>query len=96
MVYHRLIRNSHRRCFINIYVKIRRSTPVPESLNRSLLIKGLKAATLLTKRLWYRCFPVNFAHFFYKTAFLKKHIRATASGSFWNFGISLALIFWRK
>ena len=26
-------------------------------------VAGLKPATLLNKRLWYRCFPVNFAKF---------------------------------
>ena len=37
----------------------------------SFLIKCLKPATLLQKRLWHRCFPVNFAKFlrtfFYRT-----------------------------
>ena len=34
-------------------------------------VAGIRPATLLTKRLWYRCFPVNFAKFlrilFYRT-----------------------------
>ena len=34
-------------------------------------VAGLRPATLLKKRLWYRCFPVNFAkflgHLFYRT-----------------------------
>ena len=33
--------------------KIRRKTPA----------RGLRPATLLKKRLWYRCFPVNFVQF---------------------------------
>ena len=38
--------------------KIHRKAPVPESLfNRG---EGLRLATLLKKRLWHRCFPVNF------------------------------------
>ena len=28
-----------------------------------ILLRDLKAATLLKKRLWHRCFPVNFAKF---------------------------------
>ena len=28
-----------------------------------ILLIGLKAATLLKKRLWHRCFPVNFEEF---------------------------------
>ena len=39
---------------------------------------GLRPATLLKKRLWYRCFPVNFAKFS-KTYFFTEHLRATAS-----------------
>ena len=34
----------------------------------------LKPATLLKKRLWHRCFPVNFAKFLRKP-FLKEHLR---------------------
>ena len=41
-------------------------------------VAGLKAATLLKKRLWYRCFPVNFARFL-QTPFFKKNHRLTAS-----------------
>ena len=41
---------------------------------------GLRPATLFKKRLWHRCFPVNFAEFL-RTTFLTKHLRATASGA---------------
>ena len=34
----------------------------------------LRPATLLKKRLWYRCFPVNFAEFL-RTPFLTEYIR---------------------
>ena len=34
----------------------------------------LRPAALLKKRLWYRCFPVNFAKFL-KTPFLTEHLR---------------------
>ena len=36
--------------------------------------KGLRPATSLKKRLWHRCFPVNFAKFL-RTPFLKEHLR---------------------
>ena len=35
--------------------------PVPESLFNK--VAGLRPATLLKKRLWYKCFPMNFAKF---------------------------------
>ena len=34
-------------------------------------------ATLLQKRLWHRCFPVNFAKFL-RTPFFTEHLRETA------------------
>ena len=37
-------------------------------------IAGLRPATLLKKRLWHRCFPVNFAKFL-RTPFLTEHFR---------------------
>ena len=48
--------------------KIHRKTPVPETFfNR---VVGLRPATLLKKRFWYRCFPVNFVKFL-RTIFLQ-------------------------
>ena len=41
-------------------------------------VAGLRPATLLKKRLWHRCFPVNFAKFL-KTPFLRN-----TCGCFWN------------
>ena len=35
---------------------------------------GLRPATLLKKRLWHRCFPVNFAKFL-RTPFFIEHLR---------------------
>ena len=52
--------------------KIHRKTPVPESLFNK--VAGLRPATLLKKRLWHRCFPVNFAKFL-RTPFLTKHLQ---------------------
>ena len=37
-------------------------------------VAGLKPATLLKKRLWHRCFPVNFAKFL-RTPLLTEHLR---------------------
>ena len=36
-------------------------------------VSGLRAATLLKKRLWYKCFPVNFSKFLrnVKTSFYR-------------------------
>ena len=40
--------------------------------------KRLRPATLLKKRLWHRCFPVNFVKFL-KTLFVTEHVWANAS-----------------
>ena len=37
-------------------------------------VAGLRPATLLKKKLWHRCFPVNFAKFL-RTPFLTEHLR---------------------
>ena len=37
-------------------------------------VAGLRSATLLKKRLWHRCFPVNFAEFL-RTLFFTEHLR---------------------
>ena len=41
-------------------------------------VAGLRPAALLKKRLWHRCFPVNFAKFL-RTPFFTEHLHATAS-----------------
>ena len=48
---------------------------MPESLNK---VTDLRLPTLLKKRLWRRCFPVNFAKFL-RTSFLTKHLWGPAS-----------------
>ena len=48
-------------------LKIHRKTPAPEFLLKD-------PATLLKKRLCYRCFPVNFVKFL-RTPFLKEHLQ---------------------
>ena len=50
--------------------KIHRKIPVPESFLIKLQALGLRPGTLLTKRLWYRYFPVNFVKFL-RTPFLQ-------------------------
>ena len=53
------------------YIETGTSTPVPERL---FLIKlQVSPATLLKKRLWDRCFHVNFAKFL-RTAFFIEHL----------------------
>ena len=37
-------------------------------------VAGLRLATLLKKRLWHRCLPVNFATFL-RTPFFTEHLR---------------------
>ena len=51
-----------------VFCKIYRKTPVPETL---------RPATLFKKKLWHRCFPVNFAKFL-ETLFSTEHLWATA------------------
>ena len=58
--------------------KFYRKTPVPESFFNKVV--GLKPATLLKKRLWYRCFPVNFVKFL-RTLFFTEHLWTTASNN---------------
>ena len=50
--------------------------------------RSLMPATLLKKRLWHRCFPVNFAKFL-RTPFLQK----TFGGWFWWYELTLAVIY---
>ena len=51
-------------------------------------MSGLRPATLLKKRLWHRCFPVNFAKF--SKYLFTEHFRMTASES--TFYILVALL----
>ena len=44
-----------------------------------ILLRGLKATTLLKKRLWHRCFSANIAKFSRNNFFIE-HIWATALG----------------
>ena len=68
-------RNSNRRCSVRKGVLKNFKEFTGKHLCQNLFInKGLRSVTLLKKRLWHRCFPVNFARFL-RTAFLKGHLR---------------------
>ena len=61
-----LFRSSHQRCSIKIGVLKNLTKFTGKHLCQSLFfnkVAGLRPATLLKKRLWHRCFPVNFAKF---------------------------------
>ena len=47
----------------------------------------LRPATLLKKRLWHRCFPVNFSCDISKNTFFTEHVCATASVVLYDFQI---------
>ena len=49
-------------------------------------IIGLRSATLLRKRLWHSCFPVNFAKFIRTPFFIEQYC-----GCFWKVLLSIAL-----
>ena len=68
-------RSSHRICSVRKVVLRNFAKFIGKHLFQSLFfnkIAGIRPATLLKKRLWHRCFPVNFAkskeHLFYRTS----------------------------
>ena len=68
-----IVRSSHRRCSIKKGVLRNFTKFKGKHLCQSLFINknaGLRPAILLKKRLWHKCFPVNFAKFL-KTSFLQ-------------------------
>ena len=68
-----LSRSSHRRCSVTRGVLGNFGKFTGKHLCQSLFfnkVAGLRPATLLKKRLWHRCFPVNFAKFL-RTPFLQ-------------------------
>ena len=67
------IRSSHQRCSIRKGVLKNFTKFTGKHLRQSLFfekVAGLRAATLLKKKLWHRCFPVNFVKFS-RTTFLQ-------------------------
>ena len=63
-------RCSVKKVFLEISQNSQENTCARVSL---LIVAGLRSATLLKKRLWRRCFPVNFAKFL-RTPFLTEHL----------------------
>ena len=60
------IRSSHQRCFVKkVFLEISQNSQESTCARTSFSIKLQAAApaTLLKKRLWHRCFPMNFAKF---------------------------------
>ena len=67
-------RSSHQRCSLRKGVPRNFAKFTGKHPCQSLFLNkvtGLRAATLLKKRLWHRCFPVNFVKFL-RTPFLQK------------------------
>ena len=72
-----LLRSSYQRCSIRKGVLKNFAKFTGKHLCQSIIINkgvGLRPAALLKKRLWHRCFPVNFAEFL-RTPFFKEHLR---------------------
>ena len=68
-----ICRSSHRRCSLRKGVLRNFVKFTGKHLCQSLLfnkVAGLRPATLLKKKLWHRCFPINFVKFL-RTAFLR-------------------------
>ena len=68
-----MIRSSHRTSSVRKGILRNFAKFTGKHLRQSLFfnkVAGLRPATLLKKRLWRRCFPVNFAKFL-KTPFLQ-------------------------
>ena len=75
---------SHQRCSVKkVFLEISQNSQENTCARVSFLIKLQAAsATLLKKRLWHRCFPVNFAKFL-RTLFTERvWATASATGSF--------------
>ena len=72
-----IIRSSHRRCSVEKGVLRNFAKFTGKHLCQSPFfnkVAGLRPATLLKKKLWHRCFPVNFAKFL-RTPFLQNTSR---------------------
>ena len=69
-------KSSHQRCSIKKGVLRNFKKFIGKHLCQSLSfnkVEGLRPETLLKKRLWHRCFPVNFVKFL-RTPFLTEHV----------------------
>ena len=77
-----IFRSSRRRCFERKGFLRNFAKFTGKHLRQSLFfnkVAGLRPATLLKKRLWHRCFPVNFAKFL--RTFFTEYLWTTASFS---------------
>ena len=70
------IENFYNEKLFSKFLKIYRKTLVPQPFFNK--VTDLSLATLLWKRIWHRCFPVNFTNF--KNTFITEHPQATDSG----------------
>ena len=95
-VFHNISEAAVRRCSVEkVFLEISQNSQEDTCVRVSFLIKlqasGLRPATLLKKRLWRRCFPVNFVKFL-RTSFLQN----TSGGCFFlysNFQIAISHYF---
>ena len=73
-------RSSDRRCSVKkVFLEISQNSQENTCARVSFLIKlQARPSTLLKKRLWHRCFPVNFENFL-RTPFFTEHLWVTAS-----------------
>ena len=60
--------------FLKIHQNLQENTGARVSFLIKLQASGLRPAALLKKRLWHRCFPVNFAKFLRAPIFIE-HLR---------------------
>ena len=77
LIFHARLRSSHWRCSVRKVVLRNFSKFTGKKLCQSLFfnkVARLRPATLLKKRLWHRCVPVNFAKFL-RTPFFTEHLR---------------------
>ena len=70
----RCFRSNHRRCSVKkgVLRNFLENSQESTCARASFLIKLQAPATLLKKKLWHRCFPVNFAKF-QRTSFFTEH-----------------------
>ena len=89
-----IFRSSHQRCFVRKGVLRNFAKFTGKHLCQSLFfnkVAGLRPATLLKKRLWHRCFPMNFAKFL-RTSFLQN----TSGRLLLNIALKLNNRTWKK
>ena len=65
---------SVKKVFLEISQNSQKSTCARVSFSIKLQASGLRSASLLKKRPWHRCFPVNFVKFL-RTPFFREYLR---------------------